>query len=158
MKSLYVVLDNVRSAHNVGSFFRTADGAGVTKIYLCGYTPLPKDRFGRARNDIKKAALGAEETVPWEHVDSVEECIRTLQKEGVTVVAVEQTETAIPYTGMERDSATACVFGNEVEGVSPSVLASSDSVVVIPMHGKKESLNVAVAGGIILFHFRESPS
>jgi 23S rRNA (guanosine2251-2'-O)-methyltransferase len=150
--NIAVILHDVRSSENVGSIFRTSDAAGVSKIYLTGYTPTPLDRFKRKNTKLSKAALGAEDTVLWESTSGIRELIQRLQKEGMQVVAVEQSPAAIPYTGWRPEKPVAFVFGNEVEGVPQEVLSICDAIVEIPMHGKKESLNVAVSAGIILFH------
>ena len=151
---VHVILENVRSAHNVGSIFRTVDGAGVRKLYLAGYTPAPIDRFGRERAPLAKTALGATKTVSYEPVDDIGALIRRLKKEGVTIVAVEQGTGAIDYREKTLPSNVAFVFGNEVTGVSAGVLQEADHVIHIPLVGAKESLNVSVCAGIILFHFR----
>ena len=149
----YVVLHDIRSAYNVGSMFRTADGAGVTKVFLCGVTPAPIDRFGRVRKDIAKVALGAEASVPWEQVSDTAALIARLKSEGAQVVAVEQSPRAVAYGDFKPNYPAAFIFGNELDGVPEEVLNSADAIVEIPMHGAKESLNVAVSAGIILFHF-----
>ncbi len=154
MPDLYLILHGIRSTHNVGAILRTADGAGVKKVYLCGYTPTPFDRFGRARADIAKVALGAERTVLWEYCDDTISIIEKLQSEGVTVVALEQDARAVPIGSFKGDSSTALVLGPEVEGLSPEVLQHCDVVVEIPMYGTKESLNVSVAAGIALYTLR----
>lgn len=146
-----VMLDNVRSAHNVGSIFRTAEGAGVSKIYLCGYTPTPIDRFGREVKEIKKTSLGASGMVPWERADDIADIIRALQAEGFTVVAVEQTQQSLSLHDFISPEQVAYIFGNEVDGVQPAALELADCHIEIPMHGRKESLNVSVAAGIVLF-------
>lgn len=148
----YIILHNVRSAHNVGSIFRTADGAGVAKIFLCGYTPAPLDRFGRVVPDIAKTALGATDSVPWEQCEDTSACIRACIRNGIRVVAVEQHEHALPYTKRVSADDVAFVFGNEIEGVPDAVLEEVQEIVHIPMHGVKESLNVGISVGIILFH------
>jgi 23S rRNA (guanosine2251-2'-O)-methyltransferase len=152
---LFLILHNIRSAHNVGAMFRTADGAGVERIYLTGYTPSPLDRFGREQETIKKTALGATQTVAYEVYDDVLSCIRTLRECGVAVVAVEQMPNAIPYTEYVCHGDVAFIVGNEVEGIPFDVCSASDTVVHIPMHGMKESLNVSTATGIVLFHARD---
>lgn len=149
---MYVILYNIRSTYNVGAIFRTADAVGVEKIYLTGYTPAPLDRFGRARKDIHKAALGAEETVAWESASDIGTCIDSLKQAGVAVVAVEQTSDAISYKDYEPNGAVAFIFGNEVGGVPEEILRLADQTIEIPMRGKKESLNVSVATGVVLFH------
>ncbi len=153
-----VILDNVRSLHNVGSVFRTADAAGVEKIYLGGITPGPADRFGRIRPQFKKVALGAEQSVPWESVpdSAMKKLIISLKDDGYTVVAVEQHHRAKPYHawkkhGKSNSKKIALIFGNEVQGVRPMLVRVADEVIDIPMNGTKESLNISVAVGIILF-------
>lgn len=138
----------------MGSIFRTADGAGVSKIFLSGYTPQPTDRFGRAQAEIAKTSLGATDTVHYEIVSDIQECIARLKKDGVRVVAVEQTPSAVTYTDVSFSEDTAFIFGNEVDGVDADVLKLCDAHILIPMAGEKESLNVSVCAGIILFHFR----
>lgn len=149
---MILILHNIRSAHNVGSIFRTADAAGVLKIYLVGYTPRPTDRFGRVQSEIKKTSLGASETVPWEHVDDIFALMAGLKKKDACIVAIEQTHKAIPYDEFCIKKSTAFIFGNEVEGVPREIYEKADCVVAIPMRGKKESLNVSVAVGIVLFN------
>ena len=149
----FVILHNIRSTHNVGSIFRTADAAGVQKIFLTGYTPLPVDRFGRPQKDIAKTALGAEKTLAWEYAKTAATVITQLQKEGVHVIAVEQHKNAVEYRRVRVRANTAVLLGNEVEGISPTLLKKCDVIAEIPMRGKKESLNVSVAAGIALFQF-----
>lgn len=149
-----VILDNIRSAHNVGSIFRTSDGAGVVRLILCGYTPAPQDRFGREQAEIAKTSLGAASMIPWEKKESVAEvltAISELKKSGFTIVALEQTIKSIPLHDFKVPSKVAYIVGNEVDGVSEVLLDEADTIVEIPMHGKKESLNVSVATGILLF-------
>lgn len=150
-RKVYLILHNIRSAHNVGSIFRTADAAGVSKIYLTGYTPAPLDRFGRARKDLAKVSLGAEEYVPWEHFEDAEAAIAVLKKAGAEIIAVEQAAGSVDYKKVRPSGAAAFIFGSEVGGIPASLLKKCDRVCEIPMRGKKESLNVAVAAGIILF-------
>lgn len=150
-KEIFVILDNVRSVHNVGAIFRTADAAGASKLYLCGYTPEPIDRFGRVRKDVHKAALGAEKTVSWEKRDGALELIQELKNDGVEIIAVEQDAHAKNYKKVSPKFPTAFVFGNEVDGISKEILDLADVIAEIPMKGKKESLNVSVTVGIILF-------
>jgi tRNA G18 (ribose-2'-O)-methylase SpoU len=146
-----IILD-VRSAHNVGSLFRTAEGAGVSEIYLVGYTPLPTDRFGRGRKDITKASLGAEAIIPWEHHENIVPLLKKLKKEGFEIISLEQAKEAIDYCAFTpKQDRIALIVGNEVEGIPWAVTKKSDSVIEIPMRGKKESLNVSVSGGIALY-------
>ena len=144
---MFVLLDNIRSAWNVGSIFRTCDGAGVGKLYLTGYTPYPP------RQDISKVALGAEENVPWEYHADPLKLIKKLKRQGIKIVAVEQTDCSLDYKRFisKKGEKLCFVFGNEVEGVSPELLELADQVVEIPMYGKKRSLNVAVAVGVTLY-------
>ncbi len=153
--SLVVVLADIRSAQNVGAIFRTADAAGVSQVVLSGYTPAPVDRFGRIRTDIQKASLGAEEWMPWTQHDAHEACVADLRTRGIAIVAVEQTKDAIPYTNFKPQGPTALIFGNEVAGVPQAFLDAADATIVIPMSGKKESLNVSVAAGVVLFRLRD---
>lgn len=146
-----VILENIRSAFNVGSIFRTADGAGVAHVFLVGHTPAPIDRFGRVQPEIAKTSLGATEFIPWDHVDSISDALEKVKSSGYTVVAVEQTENASDIKGFQVPEMCAYVFGNEIDGVSKECLARVDVVVEIPMHGEKESLNVGVTAGIVLF-------
>lgn len=145
-----VVLDNVRSAYNVGSAFRSADAFGASRVYLCGICAVPPSA------EIHKTALGAEEAVPWRHFADTLEAVESLKAEGYTVVAVEQTENSVKLAaGGAPTAATsskyAFIFGNEVEGVQQSVVDASDFCLEIPQHGTKHSLNVAVTVGIVLF-------
>lgn len=156
---MIVVLHNIRSSHNVGSIFRTADAAGCTKLYLCGITPAPRDRFGRAQPDIAKVALGAEQWILWESVSSCARLLNRLKKQGCTILALEQSECSILYRKVRISksawSKTVLVLGSEVRGLSRAILNRSDRIIEIPMHGRKESLNVAVAFGIVVFALRK---
>lgn len=142
----YLVLPDIRSTHNVGAFFRTADAFGFDKIYLCGITPQPP------RADIAKVSLGAETWIPFEYHPNVVTLLRRLQAQETQVISLEYTSASIPIQNVSSiDSPhVALVVGNEVYGVHEDVLALSDLVVHIPMVGKKESLNVSVAGGIAM--------
>ena len=148
---MYAIFHNIRSLYNVGSMFRTADAAGVSTIYLTGYTPSPVDRFGHVRSEIAKTALGAEHTVLWEKKQDIAALLRKLQVEGVFVVGLEQHPHALDYRRVRPQKKWALVAGNEVRGLSEAVLRKCDVIAEIPMHGKKESLNVSVAFGIALF-------
>lgn len=154
MKKIALVLHNVRSTHNVGSMFRTADAMGVSKIYLCGYTPDPIDRFERPQKDIAKTALGAEQTVVWEHSSETLLTIRSLKEEGYSVCALEQAPQSISIEEYATQGDVALVVGSEVEGLSSDVLGVCDTVLEIPMFGSKESLNVSVSAGIALYALR----
>ena len=146
-----VLLHNIRSAHNVGSIFRTADAAGVAKIYLSGYTPTPVDRFNRSQKEIAKTALGAQEFIPWEQVKNLKSQISKLKSGGWQIVGVEQDKKARDYRAFKPERSTLLIFGNEVRGLSRSLRNSCDDLIQIPMFGKKESLNIATTAGIILF-------
>lgn len=146
-----VVLDNIRSAFNVGAIFRTCDAAGVSKIYLVGTTPSPVDRFGRPVKEIAKTALGAEQTVPWEYESHISDVLTKLKQEGYIIVSVEQHSDAQNYKNIPLDMSRAYIFGNEVDGVSEEALDASDLIAEIPMKGSKESLNVSVSVGIVLY-------
>ncbi len=149
--SVYLILHNIRSSENVGSMFRTADSAGVDKIYLTGYTPAPKDRFERKNNAISKSALGAEDYVIWEKEDDIVSLIKKLKKEKFSVVAIEQNEKSVDYKEIKIDKPVVFIVGNEVTGIEKEILLKCDHIAEIPMKGKKESLNVSVALGIALF-------
>ncbi len=142
-----VVLDNIRSMHNVGSVFRTADAFLLQGIYLCGYTPQPPHR------DIHKTALGATETVAWKYFPTTEEAVRSLKADGCPVFAVEQTEGSVPLPAFsaQHSGPVAVIFGNEVEGVGNEALALCDVVIEIPQYGMKHSLNISIAAGIVLW-------
>lgn len=142
-----VVLDNVRSQNNVGSFFRTSDAFGVERIVLCGITATPPNR------EIHKTALGAEDTVHWEYAEDTESCVRSLREQGYTVLAVEQVEGACMLDEFRADPQRkyALVFGNEVFGVAQQVVDLCHGAIEIPQVGTKHSLNVAVSGGAVLW-------
>ncbi len=146
-----LILENIRSVHNVGAIFRTADAAGVDKIVLVGITPAPIDRFGRARADLAKAALGAEKTMAWKQVTNVGEAVAELRADGFQIISLEQAEGSVDYKKVKVGEKVAIIVGNEVDGVSKEALAMSDVVAEIPMAGGKESLNVSVATGVALF-------
>ena len=147
-----LILENIRSMHNVGSVFRTADAFLVNGIYLCGYTPRPPHR------DIHKTALGATETVEWKYAENAGEVVKDLKSAGYRIAAVEQVAGSIPlhqFT-LAEGVQMALVFGNEVEGVSETVLALCDSCIEIPQFGMKHSLNVSVAAGMVLWELVRS--
>ncbi len=151
--SFCLILDNIRSLHNVGSIFRTADAFGVSKIYLCGYTGSPVGRDGKPVKEIAKTALGAEKSVPWEHLRHTWRVIEMLKKRGVQIVVLEN-NVSVPATSLEKFKPhfpVAVLLGNEVKGLSPSLLKRADAVVSIPMRGAKESLNVSVVCGVALW-------
>ncbi len=146
-----LALHNIRSTHNVGAIFRTADAAGVSKIYLCGITPAPIDRFGRDRKDISKAALGAEKVIEWEQVKDIKALIRKLKKEKYQIIAIEQDEKSKNYKKIKLVRKNLIILGAEVEGIGKDILDTCDQIAEIPMKGTKESLNVSVAAGVILY-------
>jgi 23S rRNA (guanosine2251-2'-O)-methyltransferase len=150
-REIALALHNIRSVYNVGAIFRTADAAGVSKIYLCGYTPAPIDRFGRARKDVAKAALGAEKTVAWESVRDVNDLISKLKKEKYEILALEQDENSIEYTKAKLGAKNLLILGEEVSGIEKEILKKCDQILEIPMKGEKESLNVSVAAGVALY-------
>jgi tRNA G18 (ribose-2'-O)-methylase SpoU len=143
-----VILDNIRSIHNVGSIFRTSDALGINKIYLCGCTPTPKDRFGRERQDLAKVALGAEKDIEWEYVKETKDIIKILKKEKYQIIAVEQAKNSVDYKEVKTKYPTALIMGNEVGGIEKDILKLADVIAEIPMNGNKESLNVSVSFGI----------
>jgi 23S rRNA (guanosine2251-2'-O)-methyltransferase len=148
-----VILPNMHSGHNVGSFFRTSDGAGVQKIFLVGFTPTPDHPH------VKKVSLGAEESVAWEVRPDLLPLVDELQSQGFHILSIEQTPQSIEYTRYTSHplpEKIAVIFGNERQGVQPEVTAVSDVVIHIPMRGIKESLNVSIAGGIILYELLRS--
>ena len=147
-----IVLENIRSAHNVGAIFRTADAAGVNELFLIGYTPCPIDRFGRIQKEIEKTSLGASTTMNWQHHETFTDIYPTLKSEQSDIIAVEQSPHSVLLKAFVEPSSVTYVFGNEVEGVSPEVLEKADTILEIPMLGAKESLNVSVAVGVVLYH------
>lgn len=146
-----LILNNIRSVENVGAMFRTADAAGIDKIYLVGITPAPVDRFGRKRKDLAKSALGAEEFVSWGQVPKILPLIKKLKREGFQIIAIEQDPKSVDYKKVKAQNKNAFIVGAEVEGLPKEVLKECDIIAEIPMKGKKESLNVSVSLGIALF-------
>ncbi|MFH1346836.1 MAG: TrmH family RNA methyltransferase [Spirochaetota bacterium] len=178
---MVVILHNIRSLHNVGSIFRTADAAGIEKIYLCGITPAPVDSFGRPRQQLTKVSLGAEKYIEWDastrSAQAIGKLLEKLKKDGYKIFAIEQSKKSILYYKAKALSTSlqgsrqkiALILGNEVNGLSSSILKRADKILEIPMRGAmvrqvhhprrtgrgKESLNVAVAFGIVVFKLRE---
>ena len=142
------VLNDIRSLYNVGSIFRTADGAGIEKLWLCGITGHPPD------TQISKTALGAEKEIPWEYRRSACELLRELKDQGSHIVFLEQLAESVPYQDYEPAAPVCLVVGNEISGVSEELIALCDQTLEIEMAGLKNSLNVAVAFGIVAYHFR----
>jgi len=152
---MIVILHNIRSLHNVGSIFRTADAVGAEKIYLCGYTPAPTDEYGLPRGPLAKTALGAEKYLPWEKRGSTAKLLDELKLAGFKTYAVEQGKGSVRADRIKLSrkewKRAALVVGNEIKGLSPGVLGRADRLLELPMRGKKESLNVAVAFGIVAY-------
>ena len=151
-----VVVDNVRSLYNVGSIFRTSDGAMIQKLVLTGYTPKPP------RKEIEKTALGATKSVPWEYVKNPVDAILNLREQGLIICCLELTDKSQPYFSIKPSQfPLGLVTGNEITGISKNIVASSDFAVEIPMFGVKQSLNVAVAYGVAIFElsrlWRQNP-
>ena len=144
-----LILDDIRSMNNIGSVFRTGDAFKVEKVYLCGITATPPHR------EIQKTALGADETVIWEHVEDVLTLVRKLQLEGVIVAAVEQVENSVSLLSFEpvKNQKYAFVFGNEVFGVNQAVVEQADFCLEIPQYGTKHSLNISVTAGVVAWDF-----
>ena len=144
-----ILLDNVRSLHNVGSAFRTADAFRIEKIYLTGITGTPPHR------EIQKSALGATESVAWEYAESAAEAVKNIKASGYEIIIIEQTTASIPmHTFTPFSNQKYClVFGNEVEGVSDEVIAQGDQAIEIPQTGTKHSLNISVCLGIVAWEF-----
>lgn len=154
-RKLVLILHDIRSAHNVGSMFRTADGTGVSRIFLSGYTQAPAEQGRRMLREGEKAlaktALGAEYTMSWEQVDSLIPLLTRLRAEGYTIVSLEVDAGGTDIREFRPTGDTALIVGHETDGVASEILATSDAIVEIPMAGAKESFNVSVAAGIALF-------
>lgn len=150
MPQVHLVAINIRSAFNVGVLFRTADSFGITKIWITGYTPTPD------HESVKKTALGAGESVPWEQVIDPIECLDRLRAEGIHVYALEIADTAKNLSEIEPKYPCAIVVGNEVEGLSKMQMEHCDEIIMLPQVGKKESLNVGVAGSIAMWRFMKA--
>jgi len=148
-QEVYLILHNIRSAYNVGSIFRTADAAGVKKVYLCGYTPTPDNQ------KVVKTSLGAEKYIPWEYYKQTWRLLKKLNANGIQIIALEQTKKSADYRQFKPRFPLALVVGNEVRGLSKKILTYADKIIAIPMYGKKESLNVVVATGITLYKLIE---
>jgi tRNA G18 (ribose-2'-O)-methylase SpoU len=165
-RDIYLILDNIRSRENVGSIFRTADAAGVAKIYLCGITPTPKQLTTNnerltinheqlTADKISKTALGAEKWVPWEYIRDTWRVVTNLNKQGVNVYALELGKGSVDIFKFKPKFPVAIVLGNEVKGISRNILKKCDKKIAIPMYGKKESLNVSVAAGIAVYQLAQ---
>ena len=162
MRNIVLVVHNVRSCHNVGSLLRTADGLGLEKVYLTGYTPYPQTKNDqrlphlakKLTTQINKTALGAQDSVDWEYKKSVGPIIKELEDQSFMVVALEQTPKSQKLTDFNPLDRVALVVGNEVDGLDSKILDLCSAIVEVPMLGAKESFNVAVAAGMALYHLR----
>ncbi len=154
-RKISLILDNIRSAHNVGSIFRTADATGVSHIYFTGYTPRPYDGTlpytTKPERGIIKTALGAEKFVDWSFHENIDELLRELKDKNVKIVGLEQDKRSIDYLSYDFSGDIALILGNEPKGIDSSVLSQCDDIIEIPMLGKKQSLNVSVATGVALY-------
>lgn len=159
MLQIVLIVHNVRSCYNVGSLLRTADGLGVDKVYLTGYTPYPATvadqriphLIQKIDRQIHKTALGAERSVAWEYNPDIAKVIEQLKASGSAIVALEQTATSVPLQTFQPPENVALIVGREVEGIEPTVLALVDEAIEIPMKGQKESFNVAAAAAMALY-------
>ena len=160
---LILIAHNIRSCHNVGSILRTADGIGVNKVYLTGYTPYPKLANGtrlphladRIEKQIEKTALGAQHSLQWEYSEDINPVIKQLQSSGITIAALEQSSESKNIDDFNPPKKLALIAGNELEGLDDATLLSSDYIIEIPMRGKKESFNVAIASAIALYQIAQ---
>ncbi len=160
VKHIVLIAHNLRSCHNVGSLLRTAEGLGISRVILSGYTPYPKSEVdprlpheaNKIHRQIAKTALGAEKCVPWEHVTTIEDSIEALKKDGFSVLAVEQTVTSIQLPDFSPPEKLALIVGREVEGIEQEVLTLCDGSLEIPMFGRKESFNVVQAAAMAMYH------
>ena len=160
MRQIILVIHNVRSAHNVGSLLRSADGLGVKKVLISGYSPYPKhandDRLphlaDKINSQIHKTALGAEDSVDWQKIDDLDTELSKLKTGGYVLCGLEQVDKSISLDKYQSPDKLVLVVGNEVEGIDAVLLEQMDEWLEIPMHGKKESFNVAVAGAIAIYH------
>ena len=148
-----VILDDIRSAQNVGSIFRTSDASGIDRLYLCGITPTPYPQRGVDR--VSKTSLGAEKNVDWEYHDQTWKLIEKLKKENYRIIALEISKDAIDYKDLSFKFPVALILGNEVQGLSEKILSQVDTILSLPMYGSKESLNVSVAFGITAYKINE---
>ncbi len=165
MPKIVIIANNLRSTHNIGSLFRTADGLGINKIYLTGYTPYPMvlndQRLPHISKKIDlaiaKTALGAHKTVPFEHHDNITTLIKQLKLDNYKIIALEQTKNSLNIINYQPPKKIALLIGREVEGIEPELLELADDIIVIPMLGKKESFNVVQATAIALYHLKYAP-
>ena len=156
-KDLHIIIHDIRSAYNVGAILRTADGAGVSKVYLTGYTPAPYDEKNypyptEAQKMIGKTALGAEKFIDWEKTENICELIKKIKKQGFQIIALEQDKRSVDFKKFKTCFPAALILGNETGGISEKILKMCDAAISIPMRGKKESLNVSVAAGVAMYN------
>jgi len=142
----YCLVEDVRSLYNVGSIFRTSDAVKLNKLFLTGFTGFPP------RREIEKTALGSTESVPWEHYEQTDLAIKELKNSNIKLIALEHTSESVPYTEFEYNFPLCLMLGNEVDGLSDESIAQADYSVDIPMFGLKQSLNVSVAYGVVMYH------
>lgn len=165
MRSIVCIAHNIRSAHNVGSLFRTCDGIDTKKLVLSGYSPHPyrenetrlPHEYVAIQKQLKKTALGAEQTIPWEYSEDIVATLQQLKSNGYKVVALEQTTTSVPLPKFQPPDMVAILLGREVEGIEPELLELCDDVIEIPMFGDKESYNVVQAAAMAMYHCRFWP-
>jgi tRNA G18 (ribose-2'-O)-methylase SpoU len=155
---VHILLPEIRSAHNVGSIFRSADCFGIAKIFLTGTTPRPTDRFGRSnagpQKEIAKTALGAEKTIAWEYLEKAGDAIKKAKKDGFSIISIEQglgSITPQEFIKINKSEKLLIIMGNEVTGIPKDIIKKSDHLIEIPMKGEKESLNVSVCAGVIMY-------
>jgi tRNA G18 (ribose-2'-O)-methylase SpoU len=164
MRDIILIAHDIRSAHNVGSLLRTAEGLGITKVYFTGYTPYPRKPNDtrlphisqKLTNQIHKTALGAEITQEWEQSDSIDTVLKAVRSDGYTIVGLEQTDDSISLAEYNPPKKVALLLGSEVEGITSELLNILDETVEIPMFGSKESFNVVQAAAMCLYHLRFS--
>ncbi|MCD4761151.1 TrmH family RNA methyltransferase [bacterium] len=148
-RDFHIICHNIRSLYNIGTMFRTADALGVSQLFLTGYSGQPP------RKEITKVALGAEESVPWQHYKDIAYLLKKLKKQGVQIIALEKDEQAIDYLSFKPKFPLALLVGNEVQGLSPALLKKSDKIIALPMKGIKESLNVGVAMAVAGYYINQ---
>lgn len=166
MREIVLILNNIRSTHNVGSLLRTADGFGVTHVYLTGYTPFPLQKndarlphiANKLTCQIHKTALGAENTINWTHQADVLKLMSRLKADGFNIIGLEQSSSSIALPDYNPPAKSALLLGSEVDGINPALLKNCDETIEIPMYGKKESFNVTQATAVALYHLRETGS
>lgn len=164
MREIYLIAHNIRSTHNVGALLRTADGLGLTHVYLTGYTPAPQfagdsrlpHLARKIHKDITKTALGAEETVRWTYQADITKVVSDVKHRGAAVIGLEQDPSSVMLPNYHPPEKVALLLGEEVKGLAPELRATCDALVEIPMFGRKESFNVSVAAGMALYHLRFS--